>query len=319
MLQRLISSLQKGLIIVEGDAENLLIPAIAELMDKHLHKHGVSIVNVGSTAYKRYVSIFKRKDGKTIDMPIAVVSDLDVRAIEYYDDNSKDHKTPELWLKETVLDDLKAITEEVDYDSMASTFSSLTAFENDVRANKTTNFAPIAETINRLKAVLTDDKKTKLNEAILSIIREEKTNRLKGEINKGKTEIFLPIEWTLEYEIAKSGLFRLLVLAIKAAQIEKNSPEDDLTDERLLELWGKVKEEYPDGHVVTNVEAYNIFAPLNDGTISKAITAQYLAGMIAGQLPPIKGNDDLKEKVKGIIENDERLKYIKKAIEHVTA
>jgi len=309
----------KGLIMVEGDAENLLIPAIAELMDKHLHKHGVSIVNVGSTAYKRYVSIFKRKDGKTFDMPISVVSDLDVRAIEYYDDNSKDHKTPELWLKETVLDDLKAITEEVDYDSMASTFSSLTAFENDVRANKTANFAPILETINRLKAVLTDDKKTKLNEAILSIIREEKTNRLKGEINKGKTEIFLPIDWTLEYEMAKSGLYRLLVLAIKAAQIEKNSPEDDLTDERLLELWGIVKVEYPDGHVVTNDEAYNIFAPLNDGTISKAITAQYLAGMIAGQLPPIKGNDDLREKVKGIIENDERLKYIKKAIEHVTA
>jgi hypothetical protein len=41
--------------------------------------------------------------------------------------------------------------------------------------------------------------------------------------------------------------------------------------------------------------------------------------MIAGQLPPIKGNDDLREKVKGIIVNDERLKYIKKAIEHVTA
>ena len=29
--------------------------------------------------------------------------------------------------------------------------------------------------------------------------------------------------------------------------------------------------------------------------------------------------DDIKEKVKGIIENDERLNYIKKAIEHVTA
>ena len=58
---------------------------------------------------------------------------------------------------------------------------------------------------------------------------------------------------------------------------------------------------------------------LNDGTVSKAITAQYLAGMITGQLPPIKGNEELKEKVKGILENDERLEYIKKAIEHVTA
>ena len=182
----------KGLIMVEGDAENLLIPAIAELMDKHLHKHGVSIVNVGSTAYKRYVNIFKRKDGKSLDMPISVVSDPDERALEYYDDNCKDRKIPEYWLKDSVLQDLKAITEEVDYDSMASTFSSLTAFENDVRAHKTANFAPVGETINLLKAALTEDKKTKLNEAVLSIIREEKRKRLKKEINIGKTEIHLP-------------------------------------------------------------------------------------------------------------------------------
>ena len=309
----------KGLIMVEGDAENLLIPTIAELMDKHLHKHGVSIVNVGSTAYKRYVNIFKRKDGKSFDMPISVVSDLDERALEYYDDNCKDRKTPEYWLKDTVLQNLKAVTEEVDYDSMASTFSSLTAFENDVRAHKTANFAPVGETINRLKAVLTEDKKTKLNEAVLSIIRLEKSKRLKKEINIGKTEIYLPKDWTLEYEIAGSGLYRLLDMAIKLAQIEKKFPDYELTDERLLELWGKVKEEYPDDHLPSKKESYKIFAPLNDGTVSKAITAQYLAGMIAGELLPVKENDDLKEKVRSIIANDERLKYITKAIEHVTA
>ena len=309
----------KGLIMVEGDAENLLIPAIAELMGKHLHKHGVSIVNVGSTAYKRYVSIFKRKDGKTFDMPISVVSDLDERALEYYDDNSKDRKTPEYWLKDSVLQDLKAITEEVDYDSMSSTFSSLTAFDNDVHAHKTANFAPVGETINRLNAVLTEDKKTKLNEAVLSIIREEKRKRLKKEINIGKTEIFLPKDWTLEYEVAGSGLYRLLVMATKAAQIENTHPDFELSDESLLELWNNVKEKYPDDYVPTKEDAYNIFAPLNDGTISKAITAQYLAGMFLGELPPVKGNDVLKEKVRDIILSDNRLKYIKDAIEFVTA
>lgn len=309
----------KGLIMVEGDAENLLVPAIADLMGKHLHKHGVSIVNVGSTAYKRYVNIFKRKDGKTFDMPIAVISDLDVRALEYYDDNSRDRKTPYYWLKDTLLEDLKAITEEVDYDAMASVYGSLTAFEKEVRANKTENFAPIVDTLNRLKAVLTGDKKTKLDDAILSTIRCEKTKRLESEINKDRTQIFLPKYWTLEYEIARSGLYRLLVMSIGAAQIEKNYPDFDLTDESMLELWNKVKEKYPDDHIVTKEEAYDVFAPLNEGTVSKAITAQYLAGMVAGELPPVKGNDDLKEKVKIIIENDERLNYIKKAIEHVTA
>lgn len=309
----------KGLIMVEGDAENLLVPAIAELMGRQLHKHGVSIVNVGSTAYKRYVSIFKRKDGKTFDMPIAVISDLDVRALEYYDDNSKDRKTPYYWLKETLRPDFEAITTEVDYDAMASVYGSLTAFEKEVRANKTENFVPLTETLNHLKAVLTDDKKTKLNEAILSTIREEKTKRLVGEINNDKTKVFLSKAWTLEYEIAGSGLYRLLVMATKAAQIENTHPDFELSDESLLELWNNVKEKYPDDYVPTKEDAYNIFAPLNDGTISKAITAQYLAGMVLGELPPVKGNDVLKEKVRDIIMSDDRLKYIKDAIEFVTA
>lgn len=43
----------KGLILVEGDAENIMIPTIARILGKDLHQYGVSIVNVGSTAYKR--------------------------------------------------------------------------------------------------------------------------------------------------------------------------------------------------------------------------------------------------------------------------
>ncbi len=52
----------KGVIIVEGDAENILIPTLAELLDRPLYKYGVSIVNVGSTALLRFANIFKRKD-----------------------------------------------------------------------------------------------------------------------------------------------------------------------------------------------------------------------------------------------------------------
>lgn len=309
----------KGLIMVEGDAENLLVPAMAEVLERPLYKYGVSVVNVGSTAYKRYVNIFKRKDEKAFNMPIAVISDLDVRALEYYDDNSKDRKTPYYWLKETVRPHLEAVTTDVDYDTMASMFGSLTAFEKEVRANKTMDFAPIGETISRLKAVLTDDKKTKLNEAMLSSIREEKTKRLESEINKGKTRLFLPKAWTLEYEIAGSGLYRLLATAIRAARIEADNQDVEMSDETLLGLWNQVKADYPDEYAETKDDAYSIFAPLNDGAVSKAITAQFLAGMITGELPPVKGDADLREKIKGIIENDARLKYIKEAIEHVSS
>lgn len=44
----------KGIIMVEGDAENILIPVIADILGYPLEKYGISIVNVGSTAFLRY-------------------------------------------------------------------------------------------------------------------------------------------------------------------------------------------------------------------------------------------------------------------------
>jgi len=80
-----------GVILVEGDAENLLIPTIAEIIERPLAKHGVSIVNVGSTAFLRYSRIFQREDSNEfMDIPVAVVTDCDVKPDEYYEDNGKD-------------------------------------------------------------------------------------------------------------------------------------------------------------------------------------------------------------------------------------
>ena len=221
-------------------------------------------------------------------------------------------------MKDAVLAELKAVTEEVNYDSMASVFSSLSAFEKNVRANKTTGFGPIGETINRLKAVLTEEKKMPLNEDMLSIIRNEKVECIEHETNNEQIKIFLPKDWTLEYDIAGSGLFRLLAAAIRAANIEENGHEQEITDEILLDIWNKVKDDYPDGTSPTRKISYQIFAPLNEGTISKAITAQYLAGMIVGDLPPVKDNDVIKAEIKRIINTDEKLKYLKDAIEYAT-
>ncbi len=71
----------QGVILVEGDAENLLIPTIAEIIGKPLSKYGVSIVNVNSTAFLRYSRIFKRKrvDERGMGIPVAVVTDNDIK------------------------------------------------------------------------------------------------------------------------------------------------------------------------------------------------------------------------------------------------
>ncbi len=69
----------KGVMVVEGYAENIIIPAIAEIIGKPLYKYGVSIVNVGSKALLHYVDIFKRKDGSSLPIKVAVVTDLDIK------------------------------------------------------------------------------------------------------------------------------------------------------------------------------------------------------------------------------------------------
>lgn len=68
----------QGVIMVEGDAENLLLPVLADLIDFPLSKHGVSIVNVGNTAFLRYSNIFKQADNTKMGIPISVITDCDV-------------------------------------------------------------------------------------------------------------------------------------------------------------------------------------------------------------------------------------------------
>ena len=81
----------KGIIMVEGDAENILIPVIADILGYPLEKYGVSIVNVGSTAFLRYSRIMVRKDGHNIGIPVSVITDCDVKPY-YVDPVTKEKK-----------------------------------------------------------------------------------------------------------------------------------------------------------------------------------------------------------------------------------
>lgn len=68
----------KGVLMVEGDAEVLLLPAIAEKLGRAFTKHGVSIVNVGTVGFYRYARIFQRKTPPTLPVPVACIADRDV-------------------------------------------------------------------------------------------------------------------------------------------------------------------------------------------------------------------------------------------------
>ncbi len=72
----------KGIIFVEGWAEEIILPAIAKGMGKDLTAHEVSIINVGSTAYMRYAKIFMRRNQESMGCKVAIVTDLDIRPNE---------------------------------------------------------------------------------------------------------------------------------------------------------------------------------------------------------------------------------------------
>lgn len=71
----------RGVVIVEGDAENILLPTLAKLIDRDFTEHGVSIVNVGGVGLHRYARVFQRKNQQKaglLDIPVACLADMDV-------------------------------------------------------------------------------------------------------------------------------------------------------------------------------------------------------------------------------------------------
>ncbi|MER7729006.1 AAA family ATPase [Streptomyces sp. NPDC096323] len=67
----------RGVAIVEGDAEAILLPALAKAVGRSFNERGVSIVNVGSVGLFRYSRIFQR-DGAQIPVAVACIRDRDL-------------------------------------------------------------------------------------------------------------------------------------------------------------------------------------------------------------------------------------------------
>jgi len=68
----------RAVAIVEGDAENILLPALGEKVSCSFSENGVSVVNVGHTGLFRYSKIFLREDGQHVPVRVACLRDMDV-------------------------------------------------------------------------------------------------------------------------------------------------------------------------------------------------------------------------------------------------
>lgn len=297
----------KGVIIVEGDAENLLVPTIAKLIDRPLHKYGVSIVNVGSTAFKRYAKIFLRKESPDLNIPVSIISDLDIRSLEYYNEEN----IPEVTLIEPLhIHQFEGITKDIDYSYMPEFFVNKSDFENYIIAYKKVNRFSRGngikeQLLHRFNAI----PKTKFTKEIIERLREKRKTKINESWQGDLVNIFLPLKWTLEYDIACSKLYTHLESAIFIASKEKNNPTDPIIPTDIHEIQKETESKY-EAQELTSEISYEIFKPLFKGNISKASTAQYLAELFE------LSNED--SAITDILVEDPYLKYLCDAIYHVT-
>ena len=72
----------KGIIMVEGWAEEILLSSLAKSIDIDLTAKGVSVVNIGHTGFDHYSNIFLRNEAPAMNIPVAVITDSDVKEYE---------------------------------------------------------------------------------------------------------------------------------------------------------------------------------------------------------------------------------------------
>lgn len=76
----------KGVILVEGWSEEIIIPTLAKEIGYDLTENEVSVINVGNVGFDHYYKIFLRKDNPdAMNVRVSVVNDVDVTA--YTKDN----------------------------------------------------------------------------------------------------------------------------------------------------------------------------------------------------------------------------------------
>lgn len=66
----------KGVILVEGDAEEYLLPSLSELCSIDLDKHGITVCSVSGTNFLPYIKLL---GSEGLDIPYAILTDYDPR------------------------------------------------------------------------------------------------------------------------------------------------------------------------------------------------------------------------------------------------
>lgn len=209
----------RAVAMVEGPAEMLLLPAIAQACGRSFREAGVSMVNVGTVGLFRYARVLQRKNGVEVPVRVACLTDRDI-----------------------VPDHVSYVEEKTDTDGN-----------------------PIRRKLKDYTAA----------EVLKKIAKKE--SRAEG----GSTRVFVSDEWTLEYDLASSGLTRLMFDAVLLS-IKATGQDGALSEEQRLKVIAasdKAWEEFQ--KKPTDKRAAMIYRRLYEKKVSKVLVAQFAAEQLA--------------------------------------
>lgn len=254
----------RGVLVVEGDAEAILLPALAKLLGRDLTRHGVSVVNVGGVGLGRYARILQRAHPEhgVLNIPVACISDMDVMP----------DCAPEILGLVEGADDPK--------------------WENTAQRKwrATRDFGG------------DDDSR---------LLGLEERRRLRKANDEQNVKTFVAGRWTLEYDLAFSGMARELLVAARLAAKDDAIHAARETHDRVIELAMTEYERFASSGMSAEQICSTIYALFHRKVASKAITAQYLVDILEqryrGNVVPREG---LEERLPG---------YLVEAITYVTS
>lgn len=282
----------KGIIFVEGDAENVLVPAIAEIIGKPLYKYGISVVNLGSLAFPRYSKIFLRKDeSETLDIPVAIITDLDVK---------EKSKTQGFVLKKEVIEKLNKIIEKNDKNKNLNDFENSIYLDQKEIKKEIREILCINSLFDGMGKIIEKMKKENVN---IEDYRKRKKERREKLYSKKNIKTFVNLKQTLEYDLAMSELGFYLNNAILETKGEKKITQKEFEDN----FKEKEKEK-----IAENIFTENFYNKDGKKTgLSKAMVALNLSEILKEK------SKCKKEEIAQILFEDKYIKYIIDAINYV--
>lgn len=264
----------RGVAIVEGPGEALLLPALAKACGLDLARHGVSVVNVGDVGLYHYARILQRQDGIAVPIPVACITDFDVvpdgayyvsKSGTPYVDAGEDGNEPQDGEDDNTGDGDAGV-------------------ENESSSGEQEG---AAEKKKPKKRFFSDYTKEELDQR-----RKTKEKRAEG----GSIIVCVSEHWTLEYDLAYSGCAELMHMAIGLAVAAKKQegflPAEDVAKVKAShkKVWTKLLAQ----GLTPEALACEIYKPLYKKQGSKAVTAQYAAALLESNEFEKRGEELLK-------------------------